>query len=439
MAKSNPTASSRRDFLKIAGASAGSAALLAGLNRSARAQSSDPIIIGCPAPLTGIVAADGIEFRRGLELAAEEINAVGGILGRPVELVFVDTESKGDDVVIQAAQRLVDRDGASALIAGYNLETGTAMHDVAADAGIVVMHSNTVAVHDELVRSNPDRFWGTFQYDPPEIFYGVGFLDFVKALEERGEFKRPNDKFAIVTGPGTYSGNIANAMNDNAARYGLEVSLFESVKVPISEWGPTLAKLRADPPAIIAVTHFYPQDQAQFMNQFMEDPTDSLVYMQYGASLAAFRDIAGKNSEGVIYATVIGALQDEIGTAFSDKYIGKFGANSSPNGGGQTYQALHSYTVAAALAGGPGKPYEEDRNRAVADRLRNLIYRGPMGTMRINPDGQSAFCYTSQTNDPSLGMPHIFSQIRDHKADGVLIAPKPYDVAQFKRPIWMKA
>ena len=439
MAKSNPTASSRRDFLKIAGASAGSAALLAGLNRSARAQSSDPIIIGCPAPLTGIVAADGIEFRRGLELAAEEINAVGGILGRPVELVFVDTESKGDDVVIQAAQRLVDRDGVSALIAGYNLETGTAMHDVAADAGIVVMHSNTVAVHDELVRSNPDRFWGTFQYDPPEIFYGVGFLDFVKALEERGEFKRPNDKFAIVTGPGTYSGNIANAMNDNAARYGLEVSLFESVKVPISEWGPTLAKLRADPPAIIAVTHFYPQDQAQFMNQFMEDPTDSLVYMQYGASLAAFRDIAGKNSEGVIYATVIGALQDEIGTTFSDKYIGKFGANSSPNGGGQTYQALHAYTVAAALTGGPGKPYEEDRNRAVADRLRNLIYRGPMGTMRINPDGQSAFCYTSQTNDPSLGMPHIFSQIRDHKADGVLIAPKPYDVASFKRPIWMKA
>ena len=439
MAKSNPTASSRRDFLKIAGASAGSAALLAGLNRSARAQSSDLIIIGCPAPLTGIVAADGIEFRRGLELAAEEINAVGGILGRPVELVFVDTESKGDDVVIQAAQRLVDRDGASALIAGYNLETGTAMHDVAADAGIVVMHSNTVAVHDELVRSNPDRFWGTFQYDPPEIFYGVGFLDFVKALEERGEFKRPNDKFAIVTGPGTYSGNIANAMNDNAARYGLEVSLFESVKVPISEWGPTLAKLRADPPAIIAVTHFYPQDQAQFMNQFMEEPTDSLAYMQYGASLAAFRDIAGKNSEGVIYATVIGALQDEIGTAFSDKYIGKFGANSSPNGGGQTYQALHAYTVAAALAGGPGKPYEEDRNRAVADRLRNLIYRGPMGTMRINPDGQSAFCYTSQTNDPSLGMPHIFSQIRDHKADGVLIAPKPYDVASFKRPIWMKA
>jgi len=52
------------------------------------------------------------------------------------------------------------------------------------------------------------------------------------------------------------------------------------------------------------------------MNQFMTNPTDSLVYLQYGASLAAFRDIAGDNSVGAIYATVIGALQDEIGASF---------------------------------------------------------------------------------------------------------------------------
>jgi branched-chain amino acid transport system substrate-binding protein len=429
---------SRRDFLRLAGATTGSAALLAGLNQTAAAQDGEPVIIGCPTPLTGIVAADGIEFRRGLEMAIEEINAMGGILGRPVEAVFVDTESKGDDAVIQASQRLIDRNGASALITGYNLETGTALHDVAADAGIIAMHANTVVVHDELVKSDPDRFWGTFQYDPPETFYGVGLLDFVKGLEERGEFARPNNKLAIVTGPGVYSINIANELNEKAAEYGFEVSLFETVNVPISEWGPTLAKLRADPPALIAVTHFYAQDQAQFMNQFMNEPTNSLVYMQYGASLAAFREIAGQNSEGVLYATVIGALQDEIGTAFSEAYKAKFGDNASPNGGGQTYLAMHAYAIAAALAGGPGAPYEEDQNRLVADRLRNLIYRGPVGTMRIVPETQSAYCYPSQTNDPSLGMPHIFSQIQDMASDGVLVAPPPYNVASFKLPAWMQ-
>lgn len=430
---------SRRGFLKSAGATAGSAAMLAGLNQSAQAQSSDPIVIGCPAPLTGIVAADGIEFQRGVEMAAEEINALGGILGRPIELVFADTASKGDDVVIQAAQRLIDKDNASALIAGYNLETGTAMHDVAADAGVIAMHSNTVAVHDELVKSDPERYWGTIQYDPPETMYGHGFLQFVKAMEEAGNFKRPNDKIAIITGPGTYSINIANAMNDGAAAFGYEVSLFETVKVPVTDWGPTLAKLRSDPPAIIAVTHFYTQDQAQFMNQFMTGPTDSLIYLQYGASLAAFRDIAGDNSVGAIYATVIGALQDELGSRFAEAYKARFGDNASPNGGGQTYQALHAYALAAALAGGPGAPYEEDQNRAVADRLKALIYRGPMGTMRIRPDTQSAYSYPNETNDPSLGMPHIFSQVQDKTKDGVLIAPHPYQKGAFMMPPWMKA
>jgi branched-chain amino acid transport system substrate-binding protein len=432
------TNQSRRGFLKGAGITAGSAAMLAGLNQSARAQSTDPIVIGCPSPLTGIVAADGIEFQRGLEMARDEINEMGGILGRPVEIVTVDTESKGDDVVIQAAQRLIDKDNASAIITGYNLETGTALHDVAADAGIIAMHSNTVAVHDELVKSDPDRYWGTVQYDPPETMYGDGFLKFIKDLEDAGKFSGGNKKIAIITGPGTYSVNIANAMQSGAAAYGYEVSLFETVKVPVTDWGPTLAKLRADPPAVIAVTHFYTQDQAQFMNQFMNDPTDSLVYLQYGASLAAFRDIAGDNSVGAIYATVIGAMQDEIGTSFADAYKARFGDNASPNGGGQTYQALHAYALAAALAGGPGAPYEEDQNRAVADRLKSLIYRGPMGTMRIRPDTQSAYSYPTETRDPSLGMPHIFSQVHDKAKDGVLISPAPYDVGDYQTPPWMK-
>lgn len=439
MKNQTKTQQTRRGFLKGAGVTAGSAAMLAGLNQSAHAQSTDPIVIGCPAPLTGIVAADGIEFQRGLEMARDEINEMGGILGRPVEVVFVDTESKGDDVVIQAAQRLIDKAGASAIITGYNLETGTALHDVVADAGIIAMHSNTVAVHDELVKSNPDRFWGTIQYDPPETMYGAGFLKFVQDLEDNAEFTRPNNKIAIVTSPGTYSVNIANAINEGAAAFGYEVSLYETVTAPVTDWGPTLAKLRADPPAVIAITHFYTQDQAQFMNQFMNNPTNSLVYLQYGASLAAFRDIAGDNSVGAIYATVIGALQDEIGASFADAYKRRFGDNASPNGGGQTYQALHAYALAAALAGGPGAAYEEDQNRLVADRLKSLIYRGPMGTMRIRPDTQSGYSYPTETNDPSLGMPHIFSQVHDKAQDGVLIAPTPYKRGNFQTPPWMKA
>ncbi len=174
------------------------------------------------------------------------------------------------------------------------------------------------------------------------------------------------------------------------------------------------------------------------MIQFLTNPTNSLVYLQYGASLAAFRDIAEDASKGVLYATSIGCLQGEVSKEFSEAYIKRFGDKASPNGGGQTYSALHKYAVAAAVAGGVGKPYEAEQNRKIADRLRTIIYRSPMGAMRFDPTTQSAFTYPVQTNDPSLGMPLIYSQIKDKAKNGFLIAPSPYDVAKFEVPSWIK-
>ena len=79
----------RRSFLRKsaalgAGAVAAPAALLQTINNGAKAD-GDPIPVGQASPQTGFAAPDGIEFKRGLELACEEINAMGGILGRPLE------------------------------------------------------------------------------------------------------------------------------------------------------------------------------------------------------------------------------------------------------------------------------------------------------------------------------------------------------------------
>jgi branched-chain amino acid transport system substrate-binding protein len=429
---------SRRGFLKSAGLGTfGSVAVLAGLNRSASAQSSEPVIIGAPLQLTGAGAADGIEFKQGLEMAAEEINALGGILGREIKIVVADTESGGDDLITSAGQRLIDRDGACALIAGYNFGSQTALQNVAADASVIYMHADTARAHTELVSGDPKRYWGCFMYCPSELYYGFAFLNFIKKLEDTGQLKAQNKKIALITGPLVYSINIANSIKDDAAKYGYEISLYETVQAPTSEWGPTLAKLRADQPGFIALTHFFPQDQAQFMIQFLTNPTNSLIYLQYGASLAAFRDIAGDASVGVLYATNIGVLSGDVSKEFTDKYLARYGAKASPNGGAQTYEALHLYAQAAAMAGGVGTAYEEDENRKIAARLKASIFRGPTGVIRFDQTSQQAFSYPVQTNDPSLGMSHIFSQIKKKEENGYIISPPPYETAKFELPKWM--
>ena len=429
----------RRSILRnsLAAGTAGMAAL-AGMNGQASAAEDTGVIpIGAALPMSGLAAADGIEFKNGLDLAAAEINAAGGILGRTVEIHVEDTKDMGADAVTQAMQRLVDRYSVPAIINGYNVGTNMAEMDVAADNDIIMMHANTLISHNEKFKTDPARFYGSFQIDPPEYYYGPGCLNFLNELIKAGKWKPDNKKIAIIPSGVEYAIVIANAIKTKAADYGFEVGLFETVQFPTTQWGPTLAKLRQDPPAAILVTHFLPQDLAQFMIQFTQQPTKSLIYMQYGPSLPAFRDIGGQAVNGVIYSTVIGCLPDEFAAGFRKSYRDKFGAKSAYITGSQTYDGLWKWALSAAIAGGPGKPFDKPQVSKVATAMKALVYRGVNGVQRTDPAGQSSYCYPTQVSDPSLGMPHQFLQHQDYKTDPKLIAPALYATDQFVMPPWM--
>ena len=355
-----------------------------------------------------------------------------------LEPVVEDTGNQGADNIIPAMQRLVDRHGVHAIINGYNTGAVTAEYDVIADAGIIYVHHNTDIVHHETVGNDPDRHFGNFMGDPAEYWYGEGLLAFLNGLVDTAQWSPDNRKIAIVTGSQNYSMVIAEAIRDNAAKYNWDISLFETVVVPISEWGPTLTKIRNDPPAAIAVTHWVPQDLAQFMLQFVPNPTNSLVYMQYGPSLAAFREVGQDSTNGVLYSTVIASLQDEIGQAFNNRYKERFGPSSSPLVGAQVYDSIHYWALAAAIAGGTAGPGGFDQNRKVSERLRRMIYRGVMGTTHFFLPEQAAIPYPDATNDPSLGMPHQYLQIQDFTDEPEMIAPPPYETAKFEMPPWFK-
>ena len=120
-----PSKPSRRRFLKGAALAGGGALIatagtLADVNDGAKAQGK-AIPIGGITPLTGPGAPSGAEAKRGLELACEEVNAMGGILGRPVEPVFGDSKNRSADEVVGASNLLIDRYGVNAVINGHNI------------------------------------------------------------------------------------------------------------------------------------------------------------------------------------------------------------------------------------------------------------------------------------------------------------------------------
>jgi len=126
---------SRLPFTRRAVLAAATAlALAAGLP----AQAADPIKLGLVAALSGQSAKSGEAITRGITLALDKINAEGGVLGRPLELVSRDDESNPGKGLI-AARELVQREGVAALIGGLDTPVSLAIVPFANEAKVPFM------------------------------------------------------------------------------------------------------------------------------------------------------------------------------------------------------------------------------------------------------------------------------------------------------------
>src|SRR5215469_11579895 len=135
----------RRTVLKTAVA-AGAAQIASPFVGAARA--ADVVKIGFDNPLTGTYAALGKNELIGAQLALEQINAKGGILGRQAELLVEDSTSADAAVAVQKANKLIDRDQVNFLIGNVNSALAQAMANVAFEKGVFHIvpggHTDTV-------------------------------------------------------------------------------------------------------------------------------------------------------------------------------------------------------------------------------------------------------------------------------------------------------
>src|SRR5450432_3926557 len=100
------------------------------------ARGETPLRIGMVDPLTGVYAAVAQNEVMGAKLAVEQINAQGGILGRPIELLVEDS---ANDVGtgVQKARKLIERDQVSFMIGDVNSGIAAAIAQVTAEKKIL--------------------------------------------------------------------------------------------------------------------------------------------------------------------------------------------------------------------------------------------------------------------------------------------------------------
>lgn len=133
----------RRQVLKAA-AGFGAGISFIGPWRWARAQTKKPILIGLTCDATGTFADSGQAERRGMILAIEEFNAKGGVLGRPIEHKWEDTETDAS-VAVRKAQRLIERDKIDFMIGALSSGVAAPLSELAQRYGIIYCNSNSSA------------------------------------------------------------------------------------------------------------------------------------------------------------------------------------------------------------------------------------------------------------------------------------------------------
>jgi branched-chain amino acid transport system substrate-binding protein len=150
----------RRRFLRTAGA--GAIALACPSIISARADA--PVKIGLINPLSGVFAATARKELDGARLALDEINAKGGILGRPAALLVEDS---ANDVAIGVlkARKLIDLDDVNFLMADVNSAIAQAVAHVSHEKGVLHIvpggHTDTI--------TGSDCHWNVFRVCPSTV------------------------------------------------------------------------------------------------------------------------------------------------------------------------------------------------------------------------------------------------------------------------------
>jgi branched-chain amino acid transport system substrate-binding protein len=131
-----------------------------GLCFSPFAEAADTIKVGQITALTGDHAAYGQAEHDAVQMAVEEINAAGGVLGKTIELIVYDNKTRPEDTV-NAARRLIEEDKVCAII-GPN---GSGMHIAAATiidksgvSQIGTLPTNPLVTVDENGKTRPFNF-----------------------------------------------------------------------------------------------------------------------------------------------------------------------------------------------------------------------------------------------------------------------------------------
>lgn len=385
---------------------------------------SSVVKIGVLAPLTGVTAADGEEMLRGAELAVKEINADGGINGFTFEIVKGDTESQTTSAVTNAINYLVSK-GVDCIVTGYASTSNFEIEQMA-DLNMPYILSAQSAQTRAIVSKNPEKYNTVWSFMPSYDGYGTVPAEFFEKGSEAGYINVGNRRLAIVSSDCEYSYTIYVAMKEEFSKLGWTIVYDEVVPfVDIYDWSVVLKKIRDTNPDLVINTDYIPGNSATFLNQFLQNPTNSYVFLQYAPSVPEFMELTKEKSTGVLYtnfSSLVYSPDSQETMEFLEKFKEEYGVETGSYGH-QLYEEVYLYVEALKKVGDPKD------HTAVGIAIGETDKKIPSGRLKFDPQTHLAI----QAEDY---FPLQFYQLWEGKR--IIISPERFATGEFQTPPWMK-
>jgi branched-chain amino acid transport system substrate-binding protein len=358
------------------------------------AMAASVVKIGSLVPTTGDLAAMGPPDNNGALLAAEDINAAGGVLGHKIEIIQRDTQTN-PTAAVDAAKKLVDIDGVVAIVGALS-------------SGVTIPVAMSVSVPSKVVQISPASTSAKITtLQDNDYLYRTVPMDALQApalaqvLAKDKHFKR----VSIVYVNNDYGEGLADGVKAAFEKDGGQVvAMVPYNKKQASYRGEADKAVKGNPQAVVMVA--YPEFGSIIMRDIIETGYHGKFAFSDGMKAPEVAKNVGNQYVNNDYGTVAANANQKLAGWFKKHYKAKFGqmppkpyidtdydavvltALAMAKGGATTREAI--YKNLRAVANPPGIKVEP-WNLAKAFRLikegKAINYEGASGSCDFNKYG----------------------------------------------------
>src|SRR3954469_5518352 len=377
----------------------------------ASAQSGNPVRIGLSLALTGAGAAPSKVINTALDIWREDVNAKGGLLGRPVELVIYDDQSTPSNVP-NIYTKLITVDKVDLLLGPYGTNFVAPAKPAIIQNKKMTISFTAIGINDKF---HYDKYFSMVSVGPEGVnAFSIGFFDLAAVQNPKPQ------TVAILAADAEFAQSAAQGARDQIKKHGFKLVYDQSYPPSTTDFAPVVRAVQAANPDIVYIGA-YPPDNVGIIRAANEIGLKPKLMggAMIGMLVTPIKIQLGPIANGLIVGENFAAASAPSISGSSD-FLKRYGAKASAAGIDPLGFAWGPFAYAAgqtlAQAVTETKSLDHDK---LADYMHKASFKTVAGDFSFAKDGEwskSRMVWTQVQN----AQPNNVDQFRDGKAQPIV-------------------